>query len=391
MKKIKIIISLFICFLLTGCYNYRELNDLAITSAIGINKSGDDFELIIQVVNNQKQSSEGGSAGEQLQFVVYKTKGKTIQEALRSIILESPKRLYLNHTALLVISEEVAKEGIGDIMDIFARDSEFRKQFMVLISKNDETEDVISTVTALETLNAKNIKDSLKTDNKYLGSSTIVTFENLLSAYLNNKIDIALPSVIMKGNEKTSKEEDNIKESEPSAKVVLDDLAIFDNKKLVGYLDKKDSINASIINNDINNTIYTYKCDNNKYLSIEIIDSKTEVKTPSDKEEININIKQKANINETTCNIDLEKQEDLDKLEKEISKQLKKEILKTINKTIKEYNSDIFGFEDTIYKDNPSYYKKLKEKYHDEILNNLEFKVDVSLNLYAKGNVLKEI
>jgi len=391
MKKIKILISLLIIFLVTGCYNYRELNKLAITSAIGINKADDGYELIIQVVNTQKQGSDGSSASEQLKFIVYKSEGKTIQEALRNVIIESPKRLYINHNALLIISEDVAKEGINDILDIFARDSEFRKQFMVLISKNDETEDIISTLTALETLNAKNIKDSITTDAKYLGTSSVVTFEKLLSNYLNKKIDISLPSVILKGNSNKGKNEDNIKESEPKSRVILSSLAIFDENKLSGYLDKKDSINASIIKNEIDNTIYTYKCQNDKYLSIEIIDSKSEIKIPNNTEEIKINIKQKANINETTCNIDLEKQEDLNKLEKEISNQMKKEILETINKSINKYNSDIFGFEDMLYKDNPNYYKKLKEKFDDEIIKNMNFKIDVSLNLYAKGNVLKEI
>ena len=76
MKKIKILISLLIIFLVTGCYNYRELNKLAITSAIGINKADDGYELIIQVVNTQKQGSDGSSASEQLKFIVYKSEGK---------------------------------------------------------------------------------------------------------------------------------------------------------------------------------------------------------------------------------------------------------------------------------------------------------------------------
>ena len=40
----KIILVIFI-FLLTGCYDYKELNDLAIISTIGIDKDKDDYKI----------------------------------------------------------------------------------------------------------------------------------------------------------------------------------------------------------------------------------------------------------------------------------------------------------------------------------------------------------
>lgn len=389
MKKIKVLLIIISFFCLTGCYNYRELNDLAITSAIGINKDGDNYELLIQVINTQKQGSDGSSSSEQPKFVVYKTKGKTMQEAFRNIILESPKRLYVNHTSLLIISEEIAKEGLNDVVDIFARDTEFRKQFMVVISKKDDTNDIVSILTNLETLNAKNIKDSIITDSKYLGSGAVVHFENLLETFLNDKEDLVLPSVTMKGNDKKGEEGDNIKKSEPDASIVLDDLAIFKDEKLVGYLNKQDSINVSTIKNEINNTIYTYECQKGKYASIEIVDSKTDIK--ANKQTINITVKQRANINEVNCGLNLEKKGVIEKLEKDMAKEKEKEILKTINKSINELDADIFGFKDILYKDNPNNYKSLVERFDKDLLKNLKFEIKVELNLFAKGNILKEI
>ena len=390
MKKIKFLIIVCFLILLTGCYNYRELNQLAITSAIGINKDDSGYELIIQVINTQKQGADGSTSGDMPKFVVYKSKGRTLQEAFRNIIVESPKRLYVNHLSLLIISEKVAKEGIDDILDIFARDSEFQKQFLVVISKEENTEDVMSILTSLEMLNAKNIKDSIITDTKYLGSAFTVSFEDLLKIYLNNKIDLSLPSVIMEGSVKKGEESSNIQESKASGSVKLSDLAIFDESKLVGYLNKEDAINVSTLKNFIDDTIYTYKCDDENYISIEIIDSKSDIKVNTN-DKIEINVTQKANLNEVNCSINLEKQSDLNKLEKNMSKDIEKSISETIKKLINEYKSDIIGFEDMIYKDNPKYYKILVEKYNDDLLKSIDFKVKVDLKLYAKGNILKEI
>lgn len=391
MKKIKIFLTTILIIMSTGCYNYRELTKLAITSAIGINKTDDGYELIIQVINTQKTSSDSNSSGDTPKFIIYKTQGRTIQEALRNIILESPRRLYINHMALLVISEDVAKDGLNNIIDIFARDSEFRKQFLVLISKDKDTEDTLSVLTALETLNSKKIKDSIYTDEKYLGVSNTVTFEDLLSDYVNDKREISIPSVMLQGSKNKGEESDNIKESDPDARAILSNLAVFKDHKLIGYLDKEDSINVSYLKKAIQNTIYTYRCEDNNYTSIEIIKSKTNIEIDRQNNEIKFNINNTANINEINCNIDIQKQEDIDKLEKNIEKDMEKSIYRTIDKLVNTFNSDICGIEDTIYKEYPKYYKELKKLYNDDLLKNLKYSVNVNLDLIAKGNILKEI
>ena len=46
----KIIIVLIPILLLTGCYDYRELSDLAIITAISIDKVDDNLEIAIQEI-----------------------------------------------------------------------------------------------------------------------------------------------------------------------------------------------------------------------------------------------------------------------------------------------------------------------------------------------------
>ena len=54
MNKYKIYIIIVFSCLLTGCYNYREINNLAITSAVAIDKIDDEFEITVQVINTKK-------------------------------------------------------------------------------------------------------------------------------------------------------------------------------------------------------------------------------------------------------------------------------------------------------------------------------------------------
>ena len=60
--KIKFLIPILL-ILITGCYNYRELNQLAITTGIGIDKGEEkNYKVTVQVLNTKKTSKEKASS-----------------------------------------------------------------------------------------------------------------------------------------------------------------------------------------------------------------------------------------------------------------------------------------------------------------------------------------
>lgn len=387
MKK-NIILLLFL-LLLSGCYNYRDLNKLAITTALGISKNGDKYIVTIQVINTQKQGSESSSS-EKPKFTIYEKEGRTIDEALKNIILESPRDVYLNHLSLLIIDENVARDGLINIIDLFARDTKFRKQFFVLISKNNESNNILSILTNLESLNSKNIRDSILTDKEFLSAANDITFEDILIGLLNDKKDIVISSIIKEGNIKEGETNNTTEKSVPSARVLLDDTAIFKDDKLIGYINENDSIYLSFIKNEIKMSYYNYNCESDKYTSVQIVDSKTKIDT-NNSPNIKIKINTKGYINNTNCDYNLKDYKSIEKLEKDISTDLENKLSNSITYIINKYNSDIFGFKDMIYKNNPKLYKELIKKFDNDLLKNLKFDIDVDINLVTKGNILKEI
>ena len=103
---IKKIFILLLIFILTGCYDQKELNTIAIMTATEINKIDNEFIVNAQVVNPQ---SSDKTVNVQAPFIIYTGTGKTIQEAYRQIKLQSSRYLYPNHLQLLIINEELAK------------------------------------------------------------------------------------------------------------------------------------------------------------------------------------------------------------------------------------------------------------------------------------------
>lgn len=402
-KKIKLIISIFIIFTLTGCYDYREINDLAIVGATEINKIDDNYQVTVQAINPQAPDK---TTNPQAPFVIYTGTGKTIQEAYRSITLTSSRFLYSNHLQLLIINEKVAKEDISSIIDYYIRNPGIRTEFYILIGKDDN---ILSITTPIDEIPSASIKESIENNYKYYGVTSRVTFSEFVDMNLNPNLEIVLPSIELikdiptkdkdeQKDEKSNEENDessqdetsnkNTESTEEKSKYLLSGYAIFKDSHLIGYLNNEESIHYNILNNNIKNTIITYECDKNKYLAIEVIDSNSSIKIKNNNVEITINLE--GNINEVHCNIDIKKSENISKISKEIEKKLNKEITDNILNIRTTYKSDIFKFKDIIYKHDYNYYQKIKNNY-DEAYQNLNISVKTNVNLIEKGNILEVI
>ena len=270
MKKI-ILISLI--FLLTGCYDHKELNTIAILTATEINKVDEEYIVSAQVVNPQ---SPDKTISVQAPFIIYEGKGKTIQEAYRQIKLQSSRYLYPNHLQIIIINENIAKEDISQIIDFYLRNPAFRTEFNVLIGKDD---DILNITTPIDPISSASILESLETSNKYLGTSNLVTFNELANMDLNPYLEIILPSIEAINYDEKGETTENTESTKVKTMYKLDGLAVFKDNKLQGYLTNEESITYNIVQNNVKNTILTYECEKNKYMTLEVVTSESKIKT----------------------------------------------------------------------------------------------------------------
>ncbi len=391
MKKIKLLILLLPIFLFTGCYNYRELNQLAITSAVGIDLTDDGlYRVTIQVLNTKKNDKDS-NASEVPEFVVYSSDAKTLQEAFRKIILDSSKRIYANHLQVLLIGDKLAKSGIKDIMDMFFRNSESRKQFLVLVAKDQKAENILSILTPQENLSSKNIKDSLTIDSIFLGVGQLITFEEMVDNYINDNKEISLPTVELRGPVDYGEQTENIEQTSSETRLVSGPTAIFKDDVLIDYLTLKESIMLNFVNDRIKNTVVSYECGENKYVVAELLNTKSSLDIATDPLKAKLTVKAHSNINEITCNLNLQDDDVIKEIEDNVKQKLEDDITSTMKKIINEYNTDVFGIRDTLYKNNPKYYKQIKDEWYDKYFRDMEIDVNVDLQLLEKGNALRVI
>ena len=380
MKKfVLIIITLFILLISSGCYNYKEINDMAIVSSIGIDKDNKNDKYIVSAqIMNSKESEDS----EDSQITVYTKEGDTVHEALRNITLKSPRKLYGNHLSKIVLSEEVAKEGIDNILDIFNRITEVRNEFIITIVKEDKASDVLKVLTTTESIPAEYVKLSLKIADKTSGLTYATKLDEFISLYLKKGIDPVVPVLKIDKKEKKGTTINNITTTNPISKIVIEDLAVTNKGKLETYLKNEEIIGYNFLRNQIQKMIIPVKCDDeNNYASILILKNKTKSNTAKkdNKYIINFNINSEAIITEYNCKKDLTDEKVIKKLEKDTEKKIKRYIKKSLNKQ-KETNGKFLGLERIIYLDYP--------KYKNE---DYSVKYNAKVNLVRKGEIRNSV
>ena len=368
MKKIIIIIFII---LLGGCYNYKELNKIAIVSSIAIDKKDDKYLVSAQVMNVKSEEESSSS-----KVIVYDEEGKTIEEALRKMTTKSNKKLYGGHLGKLVLSEEVAKDSIIDVIDLFQRLPEIKDEFTITISKGIEANKVIKIMTSPESIPADYVKNTIETADIDSALTYSSKLDEFVSFYLKDYIDPVVSVIEVKNYDKKGTTLDNNETTNPKTKIVLNNIATTKNGKLDKYLNEDETIGYNFIRNNVKNMIIPIKCDNkDNYASISIIGSKTKnkIKKNDNTYTIYLNVKSNAMVNEYNCSKDLDKEETIKSLQNKTEKKIKKYIKKALSINS---NSNFLGLKRLIYLDYP--------KYNNESFN---IKINTDVNISRKGEI----
>lgn len=381
MKKIFLIL---IVLFLSGC-NYRELDKIAITVGCGLEKVDDGYKITVQIADTQKQGDSNSSTSP-VRFKNYTYTDRTIHEAARGILTKLPKKAYTKHMQILVIDEKIANNGINEIIDFWFREVELRNDFYVFVSKDSTPIEVLGVLTQIYPINSVGIRNLIENNFKYLGGTVLTTFDDLTSSYISKTKEIILPTIVVLGKDGNKK--DNLESSIPESLISLSETAYFRDNKLVGYLDKKQTIYYNLVKNALKTSIISYECDKDKFVTFEIIENKTDIDIVKNKPEVNIKVQAKGNLTSIMCEYDISKNDGIKMIEKEGSLEIKKQI-DSLFKLSKDNKTDIFSIRDIYYKHNNKYYKNISN--NNDFFDNLKVNVDVKLNIFEKGNSLQVI
>lgn len=383
MKRIKFLILLLP--LLSGCYNYRELNELGITTAVSIDYKDNNFYVIAEVINPIKQ--QDASSSNNSPFVNYNSSSSSLQDAFRKVVLESPRQLYAAQLEIIVLSEEVVNNHLEEVLEYFARDPEARTEIKIIVAKTEDSTKAITLQTLLTSLSSSNIIKSLDLQSKVLGMAYPVTLNELLNMYIDPYLEVVLPSMTLYGNYEIGDEKENITTSSPKAIVKIDGSTITKDNKILGYLDLEESKILNLINGKLKETIIKMN-----YYDGYIIFEPNRIKVSRELDIknniIKINISGYSKTKEIQSNIDLKDPKEVKKLNKALNMELEKKITDTFNSIREKYDTDVFGFQELYYRTDYKYFKENCTNWYEDIYPKIKLEVKANVRLYEKGSTL---
>lgn len=368
MKKYLIfLVTLFLC----GCQSDKEINNLSIVNSMGIDIKDNQYIVTVQILNTSKKEQNDQESMEK--SLVYSASGNNISEALNNFFVKTPKKLYLGHMSLLLVSEKLAHNNINNITDYFLRNNDVSKNFTMLITKDGNNEEILKKLESNTTYPIGNILGSIEVSSKVQGTNIDVKFTKFMSDLNTHGKNPVLGSISIK--------DDNL---------FVNNIAVFKSEKLVGYLNDDENIGYNFITDNIKNTNINYKCDENNYIGINITNSKTTMTSEikNKKPIIYLNINADALITEVNCKNGIK---DLDKVKNSVKDEINKYIKKVISITKEDFKSDIFGFGRLLYQNNYNYFKTVEKYWDNNVYPNIDVKTNINIKLTNEGSILKTV
>lgn len=389
MKKLILILTPLLCLLLllTGCWSKKELDELAIASAVGIDREGEEYIISTQVMNPDAVTSSAKGGSDLSPVVTYSVKGKSLFEAFRKTTKVAPRKIYLSHLRILVISEAAAKEGIVPLIDFLSRDHQLRTDFYILVSQNISAEHILKTVTLLDKIPANKMYDSLNASASAWGSTVKTTLDHLITDITTEGKSAVLTGITLTGNSDIGASLENTKRLQGNAILKYVGLGVFDKDKLVGWLSEEESKAYNYIQGDVKSTVEAISCPGKRgTITLELLTAKshTKGKIVQGKPEVTINLEMQTNIAEVECALDLIHDETIHKIEAAAAKKLKSSIINSIHTAQNKYRTDYFGFGNDIHRASPQYWRKWGAEWNEQF-SKLNAVVNVDVRVRGMG------
>lgn len=396
-KCLALLCIFVICLVsLTGCYDAQGIENLAYVVALGIDKGENNKIKISLQLALISSASSGGESSQSEQSTVTSVECSSIDSGINLINSYISKKVNLAHCKAVVISEELAYEGISEYIYTLVNNVEMRPDCNIIISRCPASDYLENAKPTLETVSARYYEFTLNSS-EYTGFTQNITLEDFFSNMVSttsqayailgginndsthaNHSDMALYDI--DGSYKAD-------ETPLDAKTHLENMgiAVFIDDKLVGELTGMESLSHLIITNDIKSANISIPSPYNSDSTIAVYISPTKSTNASTKligntPYIEFNVFIEGTILSLDKNFDLSNEDSIKLIEDYMNSYLERNILSYLYKTSKEYKSDISNIGKYFLNDYLTWNEWLDADWLSNYQNSF-FKVNVTTNI----------
>lgn len=351
-KMLSVLLCAGLLLSLSGCWNYAEVDDMAIVAGMAIdkNKAEDNLQMTVEMVD-----TGGGLQQSQTGFKMLSLTGDTMFEIVRNMISMTGKKLFWSHAKAIILSEEVAREGLVKVIDWYSRDTETRSDVYVFVSDEDNARQVLNLNSTTEEIMSFELAQMMR-EEKFASTAPVVEIWDFIEKLETSGHNAVAPLISL--NEKNGQKNERVNGT-----------AVFVKDRMVGKLDgeetkytlfAKDNIKGGVL--VVNNAqgVPTY--------SLEILSNTTKIKPKwvDGRLQVQLRTVTHTGLDEVMGSIPLSGEESIEVIEKRAAEDLQQNILSVIHNVQREYHADIFGFGESVHENLPKTWRKVKENWIDE-------------------------
>lgn len=394
LRKYKIsLLILLIPLLLSGCWDYMEVEKRGYVLGVAIDKSEKvilnednleymqleaagqvyDFTIQIPVISRSQNKPPGqsGASADMPRHWNLTVAATTFFEANRQYATRTDYPPFYSHLQVIVLSEDAAKDDMGKLLDMFLRDPEMRRRTNVFITPG-KAKDVLEVIPKIDDYASQYIA---KLSRSSIKNSRLLHRIDLgrVSEAIHAKSAFVLPRVIATEYE--------VKDA---------GCAVFDNNKMVGWLDEIKTKYLKWISGYAKGGIVTVNMpgEENEPIVLELRKLKTKQRpmVRGDSISMNLDIKAVMNIGEVSevGFAHADDDEYIHKLEKVAEDFIKSQIESTIDFVKHKYGCDVFFFRRSMRWYEPETWEKVKDNWN-EVFQNMKVNVNVKVQIKQIG------
>lgn len=382
---------LILCMVLnlTGCWSNREVNDIAIVTATGLDLTKEGkfrLSLLIAVPLLIGTATSQGTGTTELAASagwLVAEDGDTVMDAYRNLQQKLPRKIFFSHNRVIIIGKQLAAQGTVQVLDFFQRYRQSQMKNFLAVSETTALE-LMQFQPKFEKLASEVLVDEF--DQRVLPSIRLVDFLNILQS---QGVEPVVPMLGIAPSEK----------GQPKKKgtsLSVSGSAVFKNDRMIGKLNSRlsrdllwvlDSMNEGVITVDVEQAQRKGKIS----AELEKADVKRKIEVNGERVKVKLKVKVTANIYENTSSMDLADAKNTQLTIHDLKQDIRARIERTIKYVQSNFNSDIFGFGQTMYRTRPSVWKSQFRERWETVFPEIEPAVEVEVRVLRNGLTNKSI